>query len=45
MATNVSQSYVAGPKSDSKEEATNRSSDTAKHNFTAQSIGNDKGAI
>ena len=45
MPTNVSQSYVAGPKSDSKEEATNRSSDTAKQNFTAQSIGNDKGRI
>jgi|LULZ01.1.fsa_nt_gb hypothetical protein len=45
MPTNVSQSYVAGPKSDSKEEATNRSSDTAKQNFTAQKIGNDKGAI
>ena len=45
MPTNVSQSYVAGPKSDSKEEATNRSSDTAKQNFTAQRIGNDKGAL
>lgn len=45
MSTNVPQSYVAGPKSDSKEEATNRSSDTAKQNFTAQSIGNDKGRI